>query len=173
MLRKKSFIAIISVGLALMASLANAEILVYEPFVGVPDEAFAGADTESLNLGPWSDPVPRVASDNAQFVEFPAYTDADGVILPSKGIGAVLRGDLFDESVALDAPATFADGRSAWIGMQAGLRDKGGSGFDRQHSRIRFHFDASDLEVRWDTEGPGGARDNQLIQLVLQGATGG
>ena len=173
MLRQKSFIAIMSVGLALMASSANGEILVYEPFVGVPGEAFAGVETESVNLGQWSEPVPRVATDNAQFVEFPAYTDPDGVVLPSKGVGAVLRGDLFDESVALDSPATFASGKSAWIGLQAGLRDKGGSGFDRQHSRIRFHFDASDLEVRWDTEGVGGARDNQLVQLVLQGATGG
>ncbi|MCH8219623.1 MAG: discoidin domain-containing protein, partial [Planctomycetes bacterium] len=173
MLQQKSFIAILSVGLALMASSASAEILVYEPFAGVPGEAFAGVETESVNLGPWSEPVPRIATDNAQFVEFPAYTDPDGVVLPSKGVGAVLRGDLFDESVALDSPATFADGRSAWIGLQAGLRDKGGNGFDRQHSRIRFHFDASDLEVRWDTEGPGGARDNQMVQLVLQGASGG
>ena len=157
------------VGSCLMAGSANAEIIVYEPFVGPPGETFTSVDTESVNLGPWSEPTFTGSNNDgaAIYVDVPAYTDGSDT-LPTNGVAAALRRDIQSPSAALDAPATFAAGESVWIGFQGGLRDDGGQNFDRQFSWLRFNFNTSDLEVYWDTR----TADNALVALELTGATG-
>ena len=169
MRKYKSVIAVVFAGLGLMAGSVNAQIVVYEPFVGAPGEAFTSVETESVNLGQWSEPT-FTGSDNdgeVIFVDVPAYTDG-AETLPTNGIGAALRRDIQSPSAALDAPVIFAVGESVWIGFQGGLRDDGGSNFDRQFSWLQFNFNASDLEVYWDTR----TADNALVALELTGATG-
>jgi len=169
MLKYKSLIAAMFVGSCLMAGSANAEIIVYEPFVGPPGETFTSVDTESVNLGPWSEPTFTGSNNDgaAIFVDVPAYTDGSDT-LPTNGVAAALRRDIQSPSAALDAPATFAAGESVWIGFQGGLRDDGGQNFDRQFSWLRFNFNTSDLEVYWDTR----TADNALVALELTGAAG-
>lgn len=121
------------------------QLLAHEPFdygsgLGEGD-TFIGADTGSLNLGPWMVDAGGAGTDaGKRYLESAPFTDGTN-ILPATGSSGYLSGNQGPLSASLETPLNFADGDSLWISFVAGLTAS------YQQSWLGFEFGANGFNI--------------------------